>query len=493
MYASLPSNPSTSLHSVESFESSRPYCNPELERALVGALLSYPRYFLATFSALTASYRPPSFKLDPWECFYDAQCGWLYQGMFSLNEVGQTIDIPLLERWLLDNNPKRYEKNGGLDWLKTLANLGSTAVGIEDASHQILKAALRRWQEQELAELKMIARNPAIDCCEANAEIGARMLKMIYSHKGGGSKRLSDVRRSIEQDYEEYQNTGMPSAIPTGFAAIDQHMGGGYRRGELTIFAGRSSMGKTSWVISSQIQAASSGFSVLFFSLEQSEKSVFNQLASSRSQIETKLFELPENLARLKNNPGQYQRLMQAFDEVERLDITIDDQSSPSIADIKNTATKWVAESENPSLIFLDYIGLIPSNAKGDMGRRSAELSGYAKELRALAKDLNVAVVVWAQISNDVEGRQDKRPTLGDLSESKSMITHADVVGMFYRDSYYNRDLAAEIEQTGRLDTIEIGFEKGRSIGMKRFYLNWHGPTRTFIDRAQNTEFDEDF
>lgn len=493
MFAQQQSSPKSHLKTVDPFESV-PYANPSLEKSLLGAILRYPGQFTVSLGALMAGYRPPAFKLAAWECFYDKSCGWVYQGLTALHESGNQIDLPLLENWLIGNNPDRYSRPElGRPWLREIYDLGYASSAIEDASREILSAALRRWQESELQSTLELARDRSVSCEDYNATLGSKLLEVTYSRNGGGAKSLERIAEKWMAEYQDYRNTGAPTLISTGFKDLNTHMGGGYKRGDLIIVAGRSSMGKTSFAVSSLISTVMDGYSGLFFSLEQSEKAVFNQLVSWRSTIPSKLFSAPENLEKIeRENPGLYRKLMASMQEVARLDLTIEDQRSPTIHDIKNTAVQWAAQANNPGLLCIDYLGLIRTSSKNS-AERSMELGDFAAELRTLGGELNVPVVLLVQ-AKSVENRQDKRPMMADLAESDKVVRHADQIYFVYRDSYYNKELEAEIRRAGRLDEVELIAAKGRNEGTGTIYLNFHGPTRTFSDRdSGNSTYGDDY
>ena len=216
--------------------------------------------------------------------------------------------------------------------------------------------------------------------------------------------------------------------IKTGYKGIDKALQG-MRPGQMIVVGARPGVGKTSFALNLCINAAASGASVIFFSLEMSKVEIAQRLLSATASIP--LSDIRG--AHIQNN--QWPTLLEATGQLSNLDVQIDDTAGTTVTEIRAKARRLLHDKKN-GLIIVDYLQLIsppPSRRRSD--NRATEVSEMSRGLKIMAKDLNVPVVALSQLNRTVEGRTGKRPQLSDLRESGAIEQDADIVILLDRST----------------------------------------------------------
>lgn len=268
-------------------------------------------------------------------------------------------------------------------------------------------------------------------------------------------------------------------ALSTGLRDLDAKLGGGVRPGQLIIVAGRPAMGKTAMSLGIAEAAASVGAPSMFFSLEMPGEELCNRALSRASGIPLDMIidgkKMPED-----GKAAEWVNFSRGVDKVSDLQILVDERSGVSLAEIRSQARK-IKRQHGLGLIVIDYLGLM---ADGDGNTRNEKVGANSRGLKALAKQLEVPVVVLAQLNRKLEERGEKRPMLSDLRDSGEIEQDADIVLFLYRDQVYNPD------------------SKDRGIGEIHVAKQRNGPTGTvgaayieertmFCDLMPGTRFGE--
>jgi len=265
-------------------------------------------------------------------------------------------------------------------------------------------------------------------------------------------KRIQGIHNG-EQDY---------FGIPSGFPGFDR-LTGGLQKAELTIIAGRPSMGKTTIAMNIAKNVASRSIPVLIFSLEMTGERLIQKTISQVSGIDTKAMD------RGYLNDLTWPEINIAADKVRRLPLIIDDSSALNIQKIQARA-KMAAMKSKIGLVVVDYLQL----AKGRSINRQEEITEISGGLKALAKDLNIPVVALSQLSRKCEERTNKRPVMSDLRESGAIEQDAAVICFVYRDTVYNpspdnplrntTELLIPKNRYGEPGNLEMGFDGSRCM-----------------------------
>ncbi|OEG69680.1 hypothetical protein ATZ36_07735 [Candidatus Endomicrobiellum trichonymphae] len=260
-----------------------------------------------------------------------------------------------------------------------------------------------------------------------------------------GRKGFSSVSKLVVpmlQKLEKlHSNSKEISGLSTGFADFDSQTTG-FHPSELIIIAARPSMGKTAFALNiAEHVAVVKKNPVAIFSLEMKQEALMIRLLASLARV---------NVGRLRNgkyNSLDWPRLTSAAGKIAEAPIFIDDDSDISVIELRTKARKLATELKtkgNPlALIIIDYIQFIHGHgSERKFESRQQEVSDISRSLKALAKDLDVPVVVLSQLSRRTEdrGRKDAKPQLSDLRDSGAIEQDADVVAMLYREGYYNKE-----------------------------------------------------
>ncbi len=222
--------------------------------------------------------------------------------------------------------------------------------------------------------------------------------------------------------------------VTSGISSLDNHLGG-FHKSDLLIVAGRPSMGKTALATCFGFNAAkafaensSNGTKVAFFSLEMSADQLALRILSQESNISS------ERIRKGAISNKEYLEIEKKSKELYSVPFFIDDTPALTIAGLRTRARR-LKRQENIGLIIIDYLQLLQGN-KGNENRVQ-ELTEITRNLKALAKELNLPIIALSQLSRAVEQREDKFPQLADLRESGSIEQDSDVVMFVYREAYY--------------------------------------------------------
>lgn len=256
--------------------------------------------------------------------------------------------------------------------------------------------------------------------------------------------------------------------MKTGFKDLDNIIK--FNKGELIVIASRPAMGKTTLTLNIMSNnAIKENKSILLFNLEESKESIINKLIISNSMVEAKKFGLYN---KYKNNEIQkpnlsdddWNRIAYGINFLKDASIYIASEAPYSIDDICKKAIK-LKEAKNIEVIIIDYLQLIQFDKKRLLSR-DEEITEILKKLKALAKVLDIPVIVTSQLSRNSEKRDDKKPIIEDFSNSKNAITtYADKILFIYRDSYYNKENKSDItdiivakNNDGYIDTVRVAW-----------------------------------
>jgi len=269
------------------------------------------------------------------------------------------------------------------------------------------------------------------------------------------SALMPDVLAAIERHAADRRTV---TGVPTGFGALDE-MTRGFQPGNLIVVAGRPSMGKTTFAMNIAQHAATNGRrQVAVFSLEMSQKSLGIRLVASEARVEHHRL-LSGHIAQ-----GDYARIAVAMDRLGAAGIHIDDSAAVTVFDVRAKSRRLKADG-GLDLIVIDYLQLM--NGVGRAENKNLEVAGITKGLKAVARDLDVPVVLLSQLSRETERRGNHRPQLSDLRDSGAIEQDADVVIFIHREERYvptddNRGVAEAVlskQRNGPTGTIRLRFE----------------------------------
>ncbi len=295
-----------------------------------------------------------------------------------------------------------------------------------------------------------------------------KIYKVINSKE---SEDILDMGQSVEKVLtrieNNYCNGGKILGNTTGFKEIDNTISG-LQKGDFIIVAARPSMGKTAFALNIG-QHASKGASVGIFSLEMTTEQLMERLISSRSLVEF------GKIKTGKLDEAEFRKITDAANVLAKRKIFIDDKST-NLSDIK-AKCRNLKIKEGLDVVIIDYLQLIEISDKTNS--REQEIAKISRELKKLAKKLEITIVALSQLSRGPEQRTDHKPILSDLRESGSIEQDADVIFMLYRDEYYNKESEEK-------NIAELIINKNRNGETKTIKLGWIGQYQRFatLDRG---------
>ncbi|SMC29932.1 replicative DNA helicase [Andreprevotia lacus DSM 23236] len=390
--------------------------NVAAEQALLGGALLAPERLAALELA------QDDFAIDTHRLVF-AALGTLLQHGLPVDAV--TVAQVLDERGEL-------ARCGGLAYLGSLVDATPTAANIGRYADIVREHALARRLASVGVELQALAANADGLSLAERIERGMAALHAITGEVRGDEARpvAQALAHAMQQLDQRRLHPGARSGLPTGLAVLDEALLG-YQRGELIVIAGRPSMGKTALAMQGAEAAARAGLRVLVFSLEMSEAQLGLRLAAGRARI---------NLRKLlagELDADEAQRLQLAAADVAGWPISIDASAGLSAAQVRARAQRH-ALRHGVDLIVIDHLGLL---AMPGHEQRAQALGHASKAFKALAKQLQVPVLLVSQLNRDsAKGGQVRAPTLTDIRDSGCVEEDADTVLLLHRPGYYGND-----------------------------------------------------
>ncbi len=394
--------------------------NIEAEQSVLGSLLLDKEAIIKVADLITP------------EDFYRGDHQTIFLAMLKLFEKRLPIDVVTVSEEL--EKLKKFEEVGGATYLTTLVNVVPTASHVANYAQIVQqKATLRRLlaAASKISELGYREDNE-ISTILDNAE--QSLFSVSQKHLKQSFVALKDVLAdSFERIDELHRNKGVLRGVPTGFRDVDELLSG-FQDSDLVIIAARPSMGKTAIVTNIAAHAAiKEKRSVGFFSLEMSRDQLAERLLSLESGVDS------WKLRTGNLSDDDFPKIGYAMGTLADAPIYIDDSPGLTITEIRSKCRRLQME-HGLDLVVVDYLQLISGQSRGGEQNRVQEISEISRNLKTLARELNVPVVALSQLSRAVESRPDKRPMLSDLRESGSIEQDADVVMFIYRDEYYHKD-----------------------------------------------------
>lgn len=298
-------------------------------------------------------------------------------------------------------------------------------------------------------------------------EAQSALEQLVYElHMGSGTSDPVPTRDMSSSFMERLdllsQQKHELTGVPTHFLDLDL-LTGGFQRSDLIILAARPAIGKTAAALTMARNAAlKSGKGVVIFSLEMSQEQLYQRLISMEAGIDQK------KLRTGWIDDEDWEKIIAAMERLDHASIWIDDTPGITCQEIESKVRRLVASGVQVDEIFVDYIQLMESGLHDGKRQenRVQEVSQISRDLKGVARTLNVPVIALAQLSRAVESRQSKIPQLSDLRESGSLEQDADLVIFIYRDDVYN----PETERPNQADFIVAKHRNG-PIGEVTLYF----------------------
>jgi replicative DNA helicase len=388
--------------------------------------------------------------------------------MEELHVKKQPIDMLTLTDILKKNN--HLDDVGGIAYVTSLANVVPTAANVDSHANIV---------EEKSTLRQLIAGGTTI--VNLGFE-GKQEIREIIDE--AESKILSISNRKREEDFVPMdklvppavnriaalaENKGELTGLATGFVDFD-NLTAGLHPSDFIILAARPSMGKTALALNiianvairSNLKKGEKPKSVALFSLEMSREQLVQRMMCSEAAVDAQALRLG------KLNDGDWTNIWNAADKLSGAKIYINDTPGISVMEMRSKARRLQSQA-GLDLLVVDYLQLMQgSSKKSYQDNRQQEVSDISRNLKSLARELNVPVIALSQLSRGVESRQVKKPMLSDLRESGSLEQDADIVAFLYREDYYKQ----EDEQPNNVTELIVAKHRNGPVGTIHLYFD---------------------
>jgi replicative DNA helicase len=391
-------------------------------------------------------------RIQP-EDFYQTRHQILYRTIVELTDENKPIDITTVTTKLKDKN--QYLEIGGFEYLIDISEMVPTTANINTYVEIVREKAVARKLIDTANQIARSATNGDIELDDLLDEAERKIMGVARNRSASDFKNISEVVREVFEKIKSLSEKGLEiTGMQTGFSRLDA-LTLGLQKEDLFILAARPAMGKTAFVlnVAKNVAKYNSDPGIAIFSLEMSAEQLVHRLLTSEAQIDA------QKLRKGQLDSSELTRLLVASDALASYHIYIDDSPGLKVAEVRAKCRKLMQTKDNRlGLIIVDYLQLLTGSDKNN-GNRVQEVSEISRTLKEIAREFKVPVVACAQLSRQVESREDKRPIMADLRESGSIEQDADIVAFLYRDDYYHKD-------SNRQGQVDVIFAKHR-----------HGPT----------------
>ncbi len=392
--------------------------NIEAEEAVLGGILIDPDALLRVLDIL----EPDSFYINAHRDIYAAAK--------ALHQASRPVDLQTVTSWLSDH--KLLETVGGRVKMAQLVDRTVSAVNIDFLAQIVADKAVSRRMISVANEVSHLGYNQseALDQRLDAAEQKIFALRPLQ-RATNRPEEISDISVGLFQQMEQLSVSGEIPAISCGFYDLDNLLAGGFYPEDLIIVGARPSIGKSLLACSIAYQIADIHQApTLIFSLEMSKQSIVRRYLSNLAEIEG------DKLRLGMLSTAEWSRVVQAMDVLSHVKVLIDDTACPSLQEIKSKVRSVITQHGGLKLVVIDYLQLL---VDGGDHRLVQKLGEVTRQLKLLARECQVPVMLLSQLNRGVEDRSNKRPLQSDLRDSGRIEEDADVILFPYRDEYYNR------------------------------------------------------
>ncbi|MCI0498810.1 MAG: replicative DNA helicase [Planctomycetales bacterium] len=414
--------------------------SPEAEAAVLGSMLLDRQTIADVIEAIKA------------ESFFLTEHRIIFEAILALYEKNSEIDLVILR----DELKKResLEAVGGVDYLVRVAE------SVPSAANAAFYANIVK-EKSMLRELAHVCGEILHEACQEDGEVSDKLDAAEQRIFGVTDQKIQGsaipVRDLITETFEniEKRKGSHVTGLPTGFEELN-HTLAGLQKGEMIIVAGRPSMGKTSFALNiAETLGADENIPVAIFSMEMGRHQLVERFLCSRSRMDSQL------VRKGMLSTDQMAELTRVGGELFEKPIFIDD--TPGLTPLMVRAKcRRLKSRHDIQAVFIDYMQLM--SLGGYAESRQQEISTISRQLKGLARELDIPVVVLSQLNRGAEGREGHRPRMSDLRESGSIEQDADVIMLLHREAYYHQgDQEWTDSNEDKLNLAEVIIAKQRN------------------------------
>jgi replicative DNA helicase len=411
------------------------------------------------------------------DMFYDKNNAVIFKAVSDLQKDNKVIDAVTLKNEIEKSTP--ISEIGGVPYLGEVIQSVVSASNVDAYIDIVKDKALRRNLIKACENIENVARKEEFGTADAIDAAEKQIFSITKQRKAGDFKLASDVVQDAVKKLEDLSKNGSDvTGIATGFVDFDK-LTGGLQPNQLIIIAARPAMGKTAFALNLAVHAAlSSGKSVGLFNLEMGADQLMTRMFAAEGAIEA------NKLRTGQLNNDDWKKVNEAASVLSSAPIYFEDATNITISEIRAKCRR-LAEQHNLGLVIIDYLQLI-TGGPGYGSNRQQEVSDISRSLKTMAMELEIPVIALAQLSRQVEGREDKRPMLSDLRESGSIEQDADIVSFLYRDDYYNKKTETETSSISLSELIVAKHRQGSTANIKLVFERNISKFRNYDKRNDN-------
>jgi len=446
----------------------------ELEEAVLGAIMLEKSAFDTVIEIL----KP--------ECFYSDANQRIYRAMQGLAIKSLPIDLLTVVEELKFR--EELEQVGGPYYVTKLTNAVVSSANIEAHSRIVLQKFIQRELIRISGEIIGDAYEDSTDVFDMLDEAEGKLFEITNNHLRKNFDSIDTVLVKTIQRIEDMRNRDEDiTGVSTGFPSLDK-LTYGWQPTDLIILAARPSVGKTAFALNLARSAAvtddpAKAVPVAFFSLEMSSSQLVQRILSAESEIWL------EKIARGKLEEHEMKQLYKkGIEKLSKAPIFIDDTAALNIFELRAKCRR-LKNKHNVGLILIDYLQLMSGAGDNKNGNREQEISKISRDLKGLAKELQVPIIALSQLSREVEKRKEgaKIPQLSDLRESGAIEQDADMVMFLYRPEYYEITANEMGESTKGETYVKIAKHRNGSLDTIKLKALLH--IQKFVEDQDGSDF----
>lgn len=432
------------------------------EQSLLGSILIDPDSFNEIADMLTAT------------DFYLTEHTQIYLAVQELFLRNRELDIVTLIDMLVQKGI--YDKSGGENYIRQLAEAVPNALNIKDYARIVKDKSSLRQLIEACGEILDVAYSEQDEVAQI---VGLAESKIFAIAQGRDSKNFVHIRDAMLSIFDRLhllqEDKSALQGTKTGFSGLDAVLAG-MGNSDLVLVGARPGMGKTSFALNIATNVAqATGKTVCIFSLEMSAEQLVTRVLSSEAMVDS------YSLRTGDISPESWDHLAEAASALSSCNILIDDTTGITVTGMKAKLRRV----ENLGLVVIDYLQLMQADHRID--NRVQEVADISRNLKVMAKELNVPVICCAQLSRGPESRTDKKPMLSDLRDSGAIEQDADVVMFLYRDEYYKTDRDPNQQEANIAEVIVAKNRHGSTGNVEMGWIGKYTKFRTLVKDQDGT------
>lgn len=389
------------------------------------------------------------------DCFYREDHQRIFDAIIHLYEEHHAVDMLLLQEELKSNGAQV-----DIDYLASLVEAVPSAAHVEHYAQIVRQKAYLRRLINTCNETLRESYDPTSDADLVLDRAEARVFDVTRRRSGGEPRLLGDVLKTVF-DQIDSQERGRLTGLGTLYRDLDD-LTSGLHKSELIVVAGRPSIGKTTFALNiARNIAIEQNIPVGIFSMEMAADQIARNVLCAHARVSL------QKMRRGFLSKEEINKLILAADKLSQAPFYIDDVPSLSSLELRAKARRLKAQYDI-QLLVVDYLQLMQARRGREPENRQQEISQISRDLKALARELEVPLIAVSQLSRAVESREGNKPRLSDLRESGSIEQDADLVVFLYREDYYNperrkgevsvADVIVAKQRNGPTDNIQLAF-----------------------------------